>query len=313
MNAGRDSLDLPLAGMTCAACAARIEKQLNKLPGVEAAVNFAAERVAIHYDAAQTTSAQLVETIRKTGFEVPPRTVELSLGGMTCASCAARIEKQLNKLPGVEAVVNLAAEKAHVRYVPGLADVAGLIAVVVKTGFAASVSNQDTHAEEKARKLAVYRAELRRFWISAALTLPLVGQMFFMFGGDWNARRRAAALAATAAGDPRATVDRLAFLRRRLQRPARRQRQYGRAGGAGHQHGLGLQCRGDGLRPAPACLFRGLGDGHHPRADGQDPRSPRQGEDLGGHRGAGEIAAADGAGGARRSAGRGAGGCHDSR
>ncbi|MDO8932506.1 MAG: heavy metal translocating P-type ATPase, partial [Rhodocyclaceae bacterium] len=187
MNAGRDSLDLPLAGMTCAACAARIEKQLNKLPGVEAAVNFAAERVAIHYDAAQATSAQLVETIRKTGFEVPPRTVELSLGGMTCASCAARIEKQLNKLPGVEAVVNLAAEKAHVRYVPGLADVAGLIAVVVKTGFAASVSNQDTHAEEKARKLAVYRAELRRFWISAALTLPLVGQMFFMFGGDWNA------------------------------------------------------------------------------------------------------------------------------
>ncbi|MGE5466360.1 MAG: heavy metal translocating P-type ATPase [Ignavibacteria bacterium] len=180
MTAVRAALDLPIAGMTCAACAARVEKQLNKLPGVEAAVNFASERAAIHYDVASATAAQLVEAIRKTGFEVPPRTVELSLGGMTCASCAARIEKQLNKLPGVEAVVNLAAEKAHVRYVPGLADADLLVQTVVKTGFTAAVSTQDTHAEEKARKQAAYRAELRRFWISAALTLPLVGQMLFM-------------------------------------------------------------------------------------------------------------------------------------
>ncbi|HEX8963810.1 MAG TPA: copper ion binding protein, partial [Rhodocyclaceae bacterium] len=183
MTTARAALDIPIAGMTCAACAARVEKQLNKLPGVEAAVNFAAERAAIHYDAASATAAQLVDTIRKTGFDVPPRTVELSLGGMTCASCAARIEKQLNKLPGVEAAVNLAAEKAHVRYVPGLADPDLLVQTVEKTGFTAAVSTQDTHAEEKARKLAVYSAEVKRFWISAALTLPLVAQMLFMAGG----------------------------------------------------------------------------------------------------------------------------------
>jgi Cu+-exporting ATPase len=186
MTAARAALDIPIAGMTCAACAARVEKQLNKLPGVEAAVNFAAERAAIHYDVASATAAQLVETIRKTGFDVPPRTVELSLGGMTCASCATRIEKQLNKLPGVEAVVNLAAEKAHVRYVPGLANPDLLVETVTKTGFKASVSTQDTHAEEKARKLAVYQAEVRRFWISAALTLPLVGQMLFMAGNGMD-------------------------------------------------------------------------------------------------------------------------------
>ncbi|HEX8989323.1 MAG TPA: heavy metal translocating P-type ATPase [Rhodocyclaceae bacterium] len=180
MTAARAALDIPIAGMTCAACAARVEKQLNKLPGVEAAVNFAAERAAIHYDVASTTAAQLVEAIRKTGFDVPPRTLELSIGGMTCASCAARIEKQLNKLPGVEAAVNLAAEKAHVRYVPGLADPELLVQTITKTGFSATLSTQDTHAEEKARKLAVYLAEVRRFWISAALTLPLVGQMIFM-------------------------------------------------------------------------------------------------------------------------------------
>ncbi|MDK9703289.1 MAG: heavy metal translocating P-type ATPase [Sulfuritalea sp.] len=114
-------------------------------------------------------------------------TVELALGGMTCAACAARIEKQLNKLPGVEAAVNFAAERAHVRYAPGDVDVGRLIATVVKTGFTADVSTADTRAEEKAKKLALYREELRRFWIAAALTLPLVAQMAFMFGAGGDA------------------------------------------------------------------------------------------------------------------------------
>ena len=181
-NDETQALELPLAGMTCAACAARIEKQLNKLPGVEAVVNFATERATVRYASAETTAAKLVETIRKTGFDVPPATVELAIGGMTCAACSARIEKQLNKLPGVEATVNLATEKAHVRYVPGLVDAGRLIETVVKAGYTATVSGDETRATEKARKLAVYRNELTRFWISAALTLPLVAQMAFMFG-----------------------------------------------------------------------------------------------------------------------------------
>jgi len=116
-----------------------------------------------------------------------PATVEIAVGGMTCAACATRIEKQLNKLPGVEAAVNLAAERAHVRFAPDLANVDAILATVVKTGFTATVSTADTQAEEKARKLATYQAEVRRFWISAALTLPLVGQMLFMFGGGADA------------------------------------------------------------------------------------------------------------------------------
>ena len=111
-------------------------------------------------------------------------TVELALGGMTCAACAARIEKQLNKLPGVEAAVNFAAERAHVRYAPGAVDVDRLIATVVKTGFTADVSTSDTRAEETAKKLALYHEEVRRFWIAAALSLPLVAQMAFMFGAN---------------------------------------------------------------------------------------------------------------------------------
>jgi Cu+-exporting ATPase len=113
-------------------------------------------------------------------------TVELAIGGMTCAACSARIERQLNKLPGVEATVNLPAERAHIRFDPAQADVDKLIATIVKTGFTATRSTADTRGEEKARKEAAYRAELRRFWIALLLTLPLLAQMPAMFQGGFS-------------------------------------------------------------------------------------------------------------------------------
>ena len=175
-------LDLPIAGMTCAACSARIEKVLNRLPGVEASVNLAAERASVALSGEETTPQKVVEAIEKAGFSVPPATVELELTGMTCAACAARIEKVLNRLPGVEGAVNLAAERARIRYVPGLADTARLISAVEKAGFGARVASDTTREEEKARKAALYAAEKRRFFIAALLTLPLVAQMVTMFG-----------------------------------------------------------------------------------------------------------------------------------
>jgi len=114
-------------------------------------------------------------------------TIDLAVEGMTCAACAARLEKQLNRLPGVEAVVNFAAERARIRYVVGATDTERLLATVAKTGFAASLARDDTRADEKARKLAAYRRELVLFWVSAALTLPLVAQMLFMFGTETHA------------------------------------------------------------------------------------------------------------------------------
>ncbi len=114
-------------------------------------------------------------------------TVELGIEGMTCAACSTRLEKVLNRLPGVEAAVNLAAERARIRYVPGVAEPASLMAAVEKAGFKARLADNASREEEKARKLAVYQAELRRFWISAALTFPLVAQMATMFSGaDWS-------------------------------------------------------------------------------------------------------------------------------
>lgn len=109
------------------------------------------------------------------------RVVEFSIGGMTCAACSARLEKVLNRQPGMQANVNLAAERARVRLL-GVADEAAVVAAVAKAGFTATVVDSQTREREKAEKLQVYRRELRRFWISVILTLPLVGQMLFMFG-----------------------------------------------------------------------------------------------------------------------------------
>ena len=140
-------LDLPVAGMTCAACAARIEKVLGRLPGVSASVNLAAERARVDLAAGGTTPQQVVAAIEKAGFGVPPQTLELAIDGMSCAACSTRVEKVLNRLPGVEAAVNLAAERARIRYVPGLADSAALIAAVARAGYGARVA--DDRARER--------------------------------------------------------------------------------------------------------------------------------------------------------------------
>lgn len=109
------------------------------------------------------------------------RVVEFAIGGMTCAACSTRLEKVLNRQPGMEADVNLASERARIR-LTDTADESAVIAAVAKAGFRAEVVDRETRAREKAEKLLIYRREIRRFWISVALTVPLVGQMLFMFG-----------------------------------------------------------------------------------------------------------------------------------
>ena len=115
---------------------------------------------------------------------ISPVTVNLAIDGMTCAACASRIEKALTKLPGVDAAVNLATERARVRFAPGTTDIPTLMEIVRKAGYGArelSVTSRDT---EKSRRAESYRRELHWFWLSAALTLPLLLQMGAMFAGS---------------------------------------------------------------------------------------------------------------------------------
>ena len=176
-------VDLPLSGMTCAACANRIEKTLNKLPGVSATVNFATEQAHVELGGEQTHVADLVAAVRKAGYDVPERSVDLAVEGMTCAACATRIEKVLTRIPGVTANVNLATEKARIHYPPGSTDVAALIAAVRKAGYGAREIAGASRDEDKARQAAAYHRELTRFRISVGLTLPFIIQMLFMFSG----------------------------------------------------------------------------------------------------------------------------------
>jgi Cu+-exporting ATPase len=109
---------LPIEGMSCAACAARVERALRQVPGVrEAAVNAATERAEI---AGSAPLPALVGAVRQAGYEVPTRRVTLGIEGMSCASCVARVERALSALAGVvEARASLAAEAATLSVLPG--------------------------------------------------------------------------------------------------------------------------------------------------------------------------------------------------
>ncbi|WP_406038447.1 heavy metal translocating P-type ATPase [Micromonospora sp. NBC_00898] len=106
---------------------------------------------------------------------VAPNLIELAIGGMTCASCAARIEKKLNRMDGVEATVNYATEKATVRYADEISP-ADLIATVEKTGYTAVVPPPPASAgtEAVAEPVDELRGLRTRLWMSVALAVPVV-------------------------------------------------------------------------------------------------------------------------------------------
>ncbi len=114
-------------------------------------------------------------------------TLELAIEGMTCAACSIRLEKVLNRLPGVEASVNLATERATLRFAPGAVSVDAAAAAVERAGFRAIEASSRAREEARARHAQEWRRELRHFWIAALLTLPLAAQMPAMFGAGWAA------------------------------------------------------------------------------------------------------------------------------
>jgi len=113
--------NIHVAGMTCTTCAATIEKALGNTPGVEQAkVSFASGKAAIEYDPARVDLSQIRHTISQVGYEAVTRKSVFPVSGMTCAACAARVEKALAGVPGViSSSVNLASEKASVEYIEG--------------------------------------------------------------------------------------------------------------------------------------------------------------------------------------------------
>ncbi|HQR96976.1 MULTISPECIES: heavy metal translocating P-type ATPase [unclassified Polaromonas] len=180
---GQIDWTLPVEGMTCASCVSRVEKALSAIPGVsEASVNLATEAATVRADQGVALNA-LRAAVEKAGYTVGEQTVQLSIEGMTCASCVARVEKALLKVPGVtSAQVNLATETAEVKLASRDLDVSALTAAVAKAGYAARAI-----AEGKRQGEAVKGGN--EWWpvaVAAVLSIPLVIPMAAMlFGIEW--------------------------------------------------------------------------------------------------------------------------------
>lgn len=172
---------LQITGMTCAACANRIEKGLGKLEGVSSAnVNFAVEQASVTYDPAKVGIERMEETIRKLGYDTAKEVAQFKLEGMTCAACANRIEKGLAKLPGVTGVaVNFALESARVEFNPGSVSVGDMQGKVKQLGYRAIVSQDDANAEDRRAKET--RKQMNKLILSAVLSLPLLWSMVAHF------------------------------------------------------------------------------------------------------------------------------------
>src|SRR5258707_1646509 len=148
--AERARIFLPVEGMTCATCAGRVEKALTALPGVQAAVNLSGEHADVQYDPTRIAPDALAEAIQRAGYDVPHESRELAISGMTCATCAGRVEKALLSAPGViRAEVNIASENATVEGVAGLLRPADLIAAVRRPGYDAELRTGDVEGDRQ--------------------------------------------------------------------------------------------------------------------------------------------------------------------
>ena len=174
------SLSLPVAGMTCASCVARVEKALAKVPGVRAAsVNLATERASVEGDG-ELDALALAAAVERAGYQVAREPLALDIEGMTCASCVARVEKALLRVPGVVgAEVNLATEQARVTRLAGSAPPAELLAAVQRAGYAAHEHRDDAApaAAQATPWLSDGRRVLLAALLSAPLALPMLGHL----------------------------------------------------------------------------------------------------------------------------------------
>ncbi len=177
-----------VGGMTCANCSARVERSLGRVTGVQSAtVNLAAEIATVRFDTVGILA--LLEAVRDAGYEPREETVDIAVGGMTCANCAARIERALGALPGViEARVNLATARATVRFLPDTVTAARLRQSIRDAGYEAAEPDDrraatDDPADADARSLR------RSLVFAVALTAPLLvvsmGPMLVPGGHHW--------------------------------------------------------------------------------------------------------------------------------
>lgn len=180
----KKEIDFQITGMTCAACAGRIEKGLNRLEGVEdASVNLALETSHIIYETEQLTPDDLKRKVQSLGYDVVMEQAEFDIEGMTCAACANRIEKKINRMDGVDhGSVNFALETLQVTYHPGQTSANDIKDAVQSIGYSLIEPDADQAEEgKKDHRQAAIEKQTARFLFSMILSLPLLWAMVSHF------------------------------------------------------------------------------------------------------------------------------------
>lgn len=172
---------LKINGMTCASCAKAVEKSVSKVNGVESAsVNFATEKLNVKFDESSASMDDIKKSVKDAGYsaeeDMELREVTIPIGGMTCASCAAAVEREIKKLEGIEEInVNFATEKANIKYNPYKTRISELKAAIGKAGYKAlEVQAGDQVDAEKERRANEMKNLWKKFIVSAIFSIPLL-------------------------------------------------------------------------------------------------------------------------------------------
>ncbi|MDR1978375.1 MAG: heavy metal translocating P-type ATPase [Synergistaceae bacterium] len=170
-----------IGGMTCAACAKRIERAVGKLQGIaDATVNFATEKLSVEYDEGQLAIQDIEKKIIDVGYNVLRESTKnaatIPIGGMTCAACAQRVEKAVGKVEGVLSVsVNIATEKATISYNPQRVKLSAIRGAIEGAGYQALETEKSGAVDEdKQRKEREIRVLKVKFSVAAIFGLPLL-------------------------------------------------------------------------------------------------------------------------------------------
>ncbi len=182
---------LPVTGMSCANCAAAIERQLRKVPGIEqATVNFATEEASVAFDPRKLDLRDVEEKIREAGYGVVAAKTEIPVTGMTCANCAMNVERALKKgVPGIlNASVNFATERVYIEYLPSVADIDDMIRAIEAAGYGAVRPDESLDVEdaEMAARKAEIKDQTRKLLVGILFALPVfiisMGRDFALIG-----------------------------------------------------------------------------------------------------------------------------------
>ncbi len=193
INSIPETLEIPVEGMSCAACSARLEKRLGALDGVlRANVNLTLARAQVEFISAQVTPADITKRVEKTGFRVPHSHVEFTIEGVEDEEDAGRLEERLGGLDGViSAGVDFARGSGRVVFEPAIVRADEIFDYLAKAEYSARPVMDEKQDTEKRKREREFRKSVRLLIFSAVLSAPLLFQMAGMLpgAGGWELPR----------------------------------------------------------------------------------------------------------------------------